>query len=207
MFTLVCGPILSSGGNKSENVRPRCDMESLVMKALYKCCLEWKLTLFNVSLWIIAQKQSTIETWYKRLRHDDCQYVKDEPLYVSSWSLQLRSEFFESCSLVPHTQAVYNADHRCLLCFIWRGHPELSSFISMIIPIARRREGGRDEKCINGDNIARTLWRLHCKQTVKLKNPIKTCVSDCVNCFTVMLSGCSKHRKLCQIFLVMLSWH
>ena len=38
---------------------------------------------------------------------------------------------------------------------------------------------------------------------IKLKNPIKTCVSDCVNCFTVMLSGGSKHCKLSQIFLVM----
>ncbi len=32
---------------------------------------------------------------------------------------------------------------------------------------------------------------------------VKTCVSDCVNCFTAMLSGCSKHCKLSQIFLVM----
>ena len=38
---------------------------------------------------------------------------------------------------------------------------------------------------------------------IKLKNPIKTCASDCVNCFTLMLSGCSKHCKLSQTFLVM----
>ena len=38
---------------------------------------------------------------------------------------------------------------------------------------------------------------------IKLKNPIKTCVSDCDDCFTVMLSRCSKHSKLSHIFLVM----
>ncbi len=67
--------------------------------------------------------------------------------------------------------------------------------------------------------IARTLLRLYCTQTVPSlnhsdfqmfpnPNPIKTCVSDCVNCFTVMLSGCSKHCKLSHIFLVMiLEWN
>ena len=34
---------------------------------------------------------------------------------------------------------------------------------------------------------------------------LKTCISDCVNYFTVMLSRCSKHSKLPQIFLVMSS--
>ncbi len=55
-------------------------------------------------------------------------------------------------------------------------------------------------------HIARTLCRLHCKQTLpslnhsdfQLKNPNKTCVSG----FTVMLSRCSKHSKLPHIFLV-----
>ena len=32
---------------------------------------------------------------------------------------------------------------------------------------------------------------------------LKTCVSDCVDCFTAMLSRCSKHSKLSHIFLVM----
>ncbi len=42
---------------------------------------------------------------------------------------------------------------------------------------------------------------------IKLKNPIKTCVSDCVDCFTGMLSRCSKHSKLSHIFLVMRRTH
>ncbi len=60
-------------------------------------------------------------------------------------------------------------------------------------------------------NIARTLCRIHCKQTLPSLKPFrfwnvsksKTCISDRVNCFTVMLSRCSKHSKLPHIFLVM----
>ena len=48
--------------------------------------------------------------------------------------------------------------------------------------------------------IARTLWHIHWKQTLSSLNtsdfqtfPIKTCITDCVNCFTVVLSRYSKH--------------
>ena len=34
---------------------------------------------------------------------------------------------------------------------------------------------------------------------IKLKNHIKTYVSDCDGCFPVVLSGCSKHSKLPHI--------
>ncbi len=61
--------------------------------------------------------------------------------------------------------------------------------------------GSRWQSCpLDISDIATTLCRIRCKHT-SITTPCR-CVSDSVNCFTGVLSRCSKHSKLSHIFLV-----